>query len=114
MLVHHSYNTFLLNQHARHDPFCKSFEQVKRASRLPELFSTDVQQRSSERKFKATLRALISRRTKFVQSLEDSPEFSVVPPPGDPAVHDFSPWTGTKFDEVFWNAIVPSCTYTLA
>ena len=105
---------FLLNQHASHDPFCRSFEQMKRDSRLPELFFPDVQQRSSERKFKAALRALISRRTKFVQSLEDLPEFSVVPPPGDPAVHVFNAWTGTKFDEVYWNAIVPSCTYALA
>ena len=87
---------------------------MKRDSRLPELFFPDVQQRSSERKFKAALRALISRRTKFVQSLEDLPEFSVVPPPGDPAVHVFNAWTGTKFDEVYWNAIVPSCTYALA
>jgi hypothetical protein len=52
---------FLLNQHARHDPFCKSFEQMKRASRLPELFFPDVQQRSSERKFNAALRDLVSR-----------------------------------------------------
>lgn len=87
---------------------------MKRESRLPELFYPDIQQHSSERKFKAALRALISRRTKFVQSLQDSPEFSVVPPPGDPAVYVFNPWTRTNFDEVYWNAIVPSCTYTLA
>jgi hypothetical protein len=105
---------YLLRQHATHDPFCKSFEQMKRESRLPELFYPDIQQHSSERKFKAALRALISRRTKFVQSLQDSPEFSVVPPPGDPAVYVFNPWTRTNFDEVYWNAIVPSCTYTLA
>ena len=105
---------FLLNQHARHDPFCKFFEQMKHDSRLPELFFPDVQQRSSACKFKAALRALVSRRSKFVQSLEDSPEFSVVPSPGDPAVHIFNPWTSTKFDEEYWNTIVPSCTYTLA
>ena len=105
---------FLLSQHARHDPLCKFFEQLKRESRLPELFFPDIQQHSSERKFKAALRALTSRRTKFLKSLEDPPEFSVVPPPGDPAVHVFNPWTRTNFDEVYWNAIVPSCTYTLA
>ena len=105
---------YLLNQHALHNPLCKFFEQLKCESVLPELFFPDTRQRSSERKLQATLRDRVSRRTKFLKSLQDLPEFTVVPPSGDPTVYIFNPWTNTKFDEVYWNSIVPSCTYTLA
>ena len=105
---------YLLNQHALHNPLCKFFEQLKRESVLPELFFPDIRQRSSERKVQAALRDRVSRRTKFLKSLQDLPELTVVPPSGDPTVYIFNPWTNTKFDEVYWNSIVPSCTYTLA
>ena len=104
----------LIQRHLQQNPKCQSLDKFKRECILPELFFPDVQQRGSESKFKTALRALSRRRTKFIRSLADSPEFSVVPPAGDPAVHIFNPWTNTKFDEVFWNAMVPSCTYTLA
>jgi hypothetical protein len=105
---------YLLSQHARHNPLCKFFEQLKRESVLPELFFPDTRQRSSERKVQAALRDCVNRRTKFVQSLQDYPEFTVMPPPGDPNVYVFNPWIKAKLDEVYWNSIVPSCTYVLA
>ena len=105
---------YLLNQHAFHNPLCKFFEQLKCESALPELFFPDTRQRSSERKLQATLRDRVSRRTKFLKSLQDQPEFTVVPPSGDPAVQVFNPWTNTNFDQVYWNSIVPLCTYVLA
>ncbi len=105
---------YLLSQHARHNPLCKFFEQLKRESVLPELFLPDTRQRSSERKVQAALRDCVNRRTKFVKSFQHAPEFTMMPPPGDPKVSVFNPWTNTKFDQVCWNSIVPSCTYVLA
>ena len=105
---------YLLSQHTRHNPLCKFFEQLKRESVLPELFFPDTRQRSSERKVQAALRDCMNRRTKFVKSFQYAPEFTVMPPPGDPTVSVFNPWTNTEFDQVCWNSIVPSCTYVLA
>ena len=105
---------YLLVQHARHNPLCKFFEQLKRESILPELFVPDNRASDSNRKRQAALRDCVNRRTKFVKSLQDAPEFTVIPPPGDPTVSVLNPWTNTKFDQVYWNALVPSCTYVLA
>ena len=105
---------YLLRQHARHSPRCNFFEQLKRDSILPELFFPDTRQRSSEHKVQAALLDRVSRRTKFMKSLQEQPEFSVVPPSGDPTVQVFNPWTNTEFDQEYWNSIVPSCTYVIA
>jgi len=105
---------YLLCQHARQNPLCNFFEQLKRESVLPELFFPDTRQRSSEHKVQAALLDRVSRRTKFMKSLQEQPEFSVVPPSGDPTVQVFNPWTNTEFDQVYWNSIVPSCTYVIA
>jgi hypothetical protein len=105
---------YLLSQHARHNPLCKFFEQLKRESVLPELFFPDARQRSSERKVQAALRDCVNRRIRFVKSLQNYPEFTVMPPPGDPNVYVFNPWINAKLDQVYWNSLVPSCTYVLA
>ena len=86
---------YLLCQHARQNPLCNFFEQLKRESILPELFFPDTRQRSSEHKVQAALLDRVSRRTKFMKSLQEQPEFSVVPPSGDPTVQVFNPWTNT-------------------
>ena len=105
---------YLLRQHARHSPRCNFFEQLKRDSILPELFFPDTRQRSSERKVQAALRECVNKRTKFLKSFPGNLEFTVVPPSGDPTVQVFNPWTNTEFDQVYWNSIVPACTYVIA
>jgi hypothetical protein len=105
---------YLLRQHARHSPRCNFFEQLKRDSILPELFFPDTRQRSSERKVQAALRECVNKRTKFLKSFPGNLEFTVVPPSGDPTVQVPNPWTNTEFDQMYWNSIVPSCTYVIA
>ena len=86
-----------VSQHARHNPLCKFFEQLKRESILPELFFPDNRDSESKRKRQAALHDRVSRRTKFVKSFQDAPEFTVMPPPGDPNVYvlSLSPCTVT-------------------
>ncbi len=81
---------------------------------MPEFFLPDNRHSESKRKLQAALRDRVSRRTKFVKSLQEQPEFTVMPPSGDPTVQVFNPWINAKVDEVYWNSIVPSCTYVLA
>ena len=104
----------LIERHLQQNPKCKSLDKLKRECILPEFFLPADRHSESKRKLQAALRDRLSRRTKFVKSLQDKPEFTVMPPPGDPTVNVFNPWTGTDFDQVCWNSLVPSCTYGLA
>jgi hypothetical protein len=104
----------LIERHLQQNPKCKSLDKLKRECILPEFFVPADRHSESKRKLQAALRDRLSRRTKFVKSLQDKPEFTVMPPPGDPTVNVFNPWTGTNFDQVCWNSLVPSCTYGLA
>jgi hypothetical protein len=103
----------VLEQHLQQNPKCQSLDKLERECILPEFLPED-RHSESKRKLQAALRDRWNRRTKFVKSLQDKPEFTVMPPPGDPTVNVFNPWTGTDFDQVYWNSLVPSCTYGLA
>ena len=106
--------TTLIKKHLLHSPRCQSLDKLKRECILPEFFFPDNRGGENKRKLQAALRDRVNRRTKFVKSLQDASEFTVMPPPGDPNVYIFNRWTNTNFDEVYWNSIVPSCSYVLA
>jgi hypothetical protein len=106
--------TTLIEKHLEQNPACQSLDKLKRECILPEFFFPDNRHSESKRKLQTALRDRVNRLTKFVKSLQRKPEFTVMPPPGDPAVQVFNPWTNTEFDQVHWNSIVPSCTYVLA
>jgi hypothetical protein len=109
--------TTLIEKHLLQNPNCRSLDKLKRECIFPEFFLPDNRHSDSTRTDQAALRDRVNRLTKFMKSLQGKPEFTVMPPPGDPAVHIFSPWTDTtsNFDEVCWNSIVPSWrTYVLA
>jgi hypothetical protein len=102
----------LIERHQQQNPRCQSLDKLKRECILPEFF---LMHSNSKHNVQAAMRDRVNRLTKFVKSLQGKPEFTVMPPPGDPAVHIFNPWTDTYFDEVYWNSIVPSWrTYVLA
>ena len=103
----------LIENHLKHNPKCQSLDKLKRECILPEFFLPDVRHSESKRKLQAALRDRLSRRTKFMKSLQAKPEFTVVPPSGDPAVQVFNPWTNTSFDQEYWYSIVPLCTGVL-
>jgi len=106
--------TTLIEKHLEQNPACQSLDKLKRECILPEFFFPDNRHSESKRKLQAALRDRVSRRTKFVKSLQEQPEFTVMPPSGDPTVQVFNPWTNTVFDQEYWNSIVPSCTYVIA
>jgi hypothetical protein len=106
--------TTLIEKHLEQNPTCQSLDKLKRECILPEFFLPDNRHSESKRKLQAALRDRVSRRTKFVKSLQEQPEFTVMPPSGDPTVQVFNPWTNTEFDQVYWNSVVPSCAYVIA